>query len=165
MASTCLTVLLVATLPLRSNLSLPQNPLSPRSPAPSDIFSPGASSNPVACSFPFTYKNRVHATCITEDAGGRFWCATTPSYDTDRAWKYCTLKEHGGNSEGRPCVFPFKFLEQTRHGCVREDNHPRAAWCATTDDYNRDRLWSFCPDISNGGTGGGRTQGPRWETR
>ncbi|XP_007656671.1 uncharacterized protein LOC100090537 [Ornithorhynchus anatinus] len=130
MTSTCLTVLLMATLPL---------------------VPAGAGSNSRPCSFPFTYKDKIHTSCTSEDTPGQSWCATAPKFQGDATWKYCTNTEYGGNSKGRPCVFPFAYLERMRYGCVLEDNKPREAWCATTENYDRDQLWSFCPDTMLGG--------------
>ncbi|KAI1896444.1 hypothetical protein AGOR_G00094860 [Albula goreensis] len=50
-----------------------------------------------------------------------------------------------GNSNGRPCNFPFLYDDQWFHSCTstgREDGH---LWCATTYNYGQDELWGFCP--------------------
>ncbi|KAJ8344765.1 hypothetical protein SKAU_G00289580 [Synaphobranchus kaupii] len=50
-----------------------------------------------------------------------------------------------GNSNGRPCHFPFLYDEHWFHDCTsigREDGH---LWCATTLDYGEDERWGFCP--------------------
>ncbi|KAJ8253702.1 hypothetical protein COCON_G00203140 [Conger conger] len=62
----------------------------------------------------------------------------------------CTMAYHEtytiqGNSNGRPCHFPFLYDDRWFHGCSgvgREDGH---LWCATTLDYDKDQRWGFCP--------------------
>uniref|UniRef100_A0A8C7E5M5 Fibronectin type-II domain-containing protein n=1 Tax=Naja naja TaxID=35670 RepID=A0A8C7E5M5_NAJNA len=50
----------------------------------------GGNSDGKQCAFPFTYKNQTYYTCTNEDAEiGRFWCATTGSYDKEEQWSYC----------------------------------------------------------------------------
>ncbi|XP_062994082.1 epididymal sperm-binding protein 1-like [Elgaria multicarinata webbii] len=42
------------------------------------------------CVFPFTYGNQTYSTCTNEnEEDGRFWCATTATYDSDKEWSYC----------------------------------------------------------------------------
>ncbi|XP_029769691.1 epididymal sperm-binding protein 1-like [Terrapene carolina triunguis] len=46
--------------------------------------------NGEACVFPFTYKGKRFSACTKFDnLFGRFWCATTDSYCTDRQWVFC----------------------------------------------------------------------------
>ncbi|XP_048373121.1 epididymal sperm-binding protein 1-like [Sphaerodactylus townsendi] len=100
-----------------------------------------------ACTFPFLYKGKTHDTC-TKD-GSRFdwlWCATTSNYDKDHKWKRCYEKEHGGNSHGKPCVFPFVYRERVFYSCTDEHVKPRMFWCATTSNYDIDKKWSYCAD-------------------
>ena len=50
-----------------------------------------------------------------------------------------------GNTQGRPCYFPFLYNGEWFHSCTavgREDGH---LWCATTYDYGKDERWGFCP--------------------
>lgn len=59
----------------------------------------------------------------------------------------------GGNSEGASCVFPFTFLGKKHERCTSEGRGDGKLWCSTTDSYDDDRKWGFCPDQ---GTGSGR---------
>uniref|UniRef100_A0A6I8NY46 Fibronectin type-II domain-containing protein n=1 Tax=Ornithorhynchus anatinus TaxID=9258 RepID=A0A6I8NY46_ORNAN len=120
----------------------------------------GAGSNSRPCSFPFTYKDKIHTSCTSEDTPGQSWCATAPKFQGDATWKYWSDTNPSSRVPGRPCVFPFAYLERMRYGCVLEDNKPREAWCATTENYDRDQLWSFCPDTSNGEARGEAGGGP-----
>ncbi|XP_048587434.1 uncharacterized protein LOC116607202 isoform X2 [Nematostella vectensis] len=66
------------------------------------------------------------------------------------------LEVHAGNSPpGSCCKFPFVYKGITMHRCTREEKNFR--WCATTQDYDKDKKWGFCPQcfIGSGGTSSG----------
>nr|XP_034992124.1 seminal plasma protein HSP-1-like isoform X3 [Zootoca vivipara] len=100
-----------------------------------------------SCVFPFIYKNKTYHTC-TKDGSKlhRLWCATTSSYDKDHHWKSCYETEYGGNSHGKPCVFPFVYKGRLFYTCTDEEVMPRKFWCATTRSYDIDGKWSYCAD-------------------
>uniref|UniRef100_A0A8C9VJT7 72 kDa type IV collagenase n=1 Tax=Scleropages formosus TaxID=113540 RepID=A0A8C9VJT7_SCLFO len=52
----------------------------------------------------------------------------------------------GGNAEGAPCAFPFKFLGDNYDSCTSSGRSDGKMWCATTQSYDEDRKWGFCPD-------------------
>lgn len=52
----------------------------------------------------------------------------------------------GGNSEGAPCVFPFKFLGNNYDSCTTSGRSDGKMWCAVTKSFDDDRKWGFCPD-------------------
>ncbi|XP_064156111.1 matrix metalloproteinase-9 isoform X2 [Anguilla rostrata] len=102
------------------------------------------------CQFPFVFEGKSYSTCTTEGrSDGLPWCATTADYGRDKKYGFCP-SEHtaviGGNSEGEPCQFPFKFLGNTYDSCTSEGRGDGKLWCATTGDYDRDQKWGFCPD-------------------
>ncbi|XP_063777611.1 macrophage mannose receptor 1-like [Pseudophryne corroboree] len=53
-----------------------------------------------------------------------------------------TLK---GNSNGQPCVFPFKYNSQWYVDCTLAGSPIRRLWCSTTADFDKDKLFGFCP--------------------
>ena len=47
-----------------------------------------------------------------------------------------------GNANGARCVFPFIYKGVTYTACTSIDHFRN--WCATTSNYDRDRLWGNC---------------------
>uniref|UniRef100_A0A8C4YGT5 Fibronectin type-II domain-containing protein n=1 Tax=Gopherus evgoodei TaxID=1825980 RepID=A0A8C4YGT5_9SAUR len=103
-----------------------------------------SSADPAPCVFPFTYKGKVYTECTAEDSD-RLWCATTASYDQNKAFKFCS--EEG--ELPRPCFFPFVYKKSSFRACTRLQSH--LPWCATTADYDTDQRWSYCSDTMLGG--------------
>uniref|UniRef100_A0A8D0CLA9 SEL1L adaptor subunit of SYVN1 ubiquitin ligase n=1 Tax=Scleropages formosus TaxID=113540 RepID=A0A8D0CLA9_SCLFO len=50
----------------------------------------------------------------------------------------------GGTAAGEPCLFPFLFLGKEYPACTADGQPDGRLWCATTDDYDRDKRWGFC---------------------
>ncbi|KAM3850436.1 macrophage mannose receptor 1-like [Diretmus argenteus] len=60
-----------------------------------------------------------------------------------------TYREHftiGGNSFGKPCMFPFMYKDRWYADCTTADSSTNRLWCATETKY--DELWGFCPTTS-----------------
>ena len=56
---------------------------------------------------------------------------------------------NGGGMPEEKCIFPFKYKDNWRYGCVTEPNHPEP-WCAVRRDSNGDGAyiqtkWGYCP--------------------
>ncbi|XP_069770759.1 macrophage mannose receptor 1 [Narcine bancroftii] len=49
-----------------------------------------------------------------------------------------------GNSNGQPCVIPFKYQKKWYTQCITEGRTDELLWCATTSDYV-DKKWGICP--------------------
>ncbi|XP_044517555.1 coagulation factor XII [Gracilinanus agilis] len=47
-------------------------------------------------------------------------------------------------TSGEPCYFPFQYRGQLHHRCTKKGRPGPHAWCATTDNYDRDQQWAYC---------------------
>ncbi|RXN03106.1 Matrix metallo ase 9 [Labeo rohita] len=114
------------------------------------LFTFDGNSNGAPCVFPFVFQGVKYDSCTTEGrTDGYRWCATTANFDTDKKYGFCPNRDTaviGGNSEGEPCQFPFTFLGNKYSGCTSEGRNDGKLWCATTNDYDTDKKWGFCPD-------------------
>ncbi|KAG5837776.1 hypothetical protein ANANG_G00216280 [Anguilla anguilla] len=114
------------------------------------LYTFDGNSDGAACVFPFVFLGETYNSCTTEGrSDGYRWCATTKNFDQDKKYGFCPNRDTaviGGNSEGEPCQFPFKFLGNTYDSCTSEGRGDGKLWCATTGDYDRDQKWGFCPD-------------------
>ncbi|XP_026577891.1 epididymal sperm-binding protein 1-like [Pseudonaja textilis] len=104
----------------------------------------GGNSGGKQCTFPFTYKKRTYYACTNEDAEiGRFWCATTGSYDKEKQWSYCADTRLAANSQG-PCVFPFIYKGQPYYACTKAGSSDGKLWCSLSSNYDREPKWTYC---------------------
>ncbi|KAM3850433.1 macrophage mannose receptor 1-like [Diretmus argenteus] len=60
---------------------------------------------------------------------------------------YRELFTIGGNSFGKPCMFPFMYKDRWYADCTTADSSTRRLWCATETKYDHE-LWGFCPTTS-----------------
>uniref|UniRef100_A0A3P9PGX6 Matrix metalloproteinase-9 n=1 Tax=Poecilia reticulata TaxID=8081 RepID=A0A3P9PGX6_POERE len=109
----------------------------------------GGNSGGAVCHFPFIYERKSYTTCMTEAViNGVPWCATTANFTRDRRFGHCP-SEHsaviGGNAEGDACHFPFVYQGTVYNSCTSQGRGDVKLWCATTDNYDRDQRWGFCP--------------------
>ncbi|KAM6164610.1 matrix metalloproteinase-9 [Rhynchocyon petersi] len=115
------------------------------------------------CHFPFTFEGRSYSSCTTDGrSDGLPWCSTTADYDTDHQFGFCPSErlytEHG-NADGKPCVFPFIFEGRSYSACTTEGRSDNYRWCATTANYDKDKLYGFCPTRADATVTGGNSQG------
>uniref|UniRef100_A0A8B9P8B4 Fibronectin type-II domain-containing protein n=1 Tax=Apteryx owenii TaxID=8824 RepID=A0A8B9P8B4_APTOW len=97
------------------------------------------------CAFPFKYKDKLYHGCTdTDSQDGKYWCSSTSNYNNQ--WHYCSTTEYGGNSNGENCVFPFIYKKKLFYSCIKTNDSTGNLWCATTGDYDQDKLWSYCPE-------------------
>lgn len=57
--------------------------------------------------------------------------------------KFFPVNTYGGNSDGKPCVFPFVFEGNVYYECGKYGDRNQE-WCATTTNYDSDQKWGFC---------------------
>ncbi|XP_029994803.1 matrix metalloproteinase-9 [Sphaeramia orbicularis] len=114
------------------------------------LYTFGGNAGGAECVFPFVFQGKEYDSCTTEGrSDGYRWCATTDNFDRDVKYGFCPSRETaviGGNSEGEPCHFPFVFQGKSYDSCTSEGRGDGKLWCSTTDDYDDDQKWGFCPD-------------------
>ncbi|XP_034028173.1 matrix metalloproteinase-9 [Thalassophryne amazonica] len=114
------------------------------------LYTFGGNANGAECVFPFVFLGKEYDSCTTEGRNdGYRWCATTGNFDEDKTYGFCPTRDTavtGGNSEGESCHFPFVFLGKTYDSCTSEGREDGKLWCSTTDSYDEDKKWGFCPD-------------------
>uniref|UniRef100_A0A8D2AL06 Matrix metalloproteinase-9 n=1 Tax=Sciurus vulgaris TaxID=55149 RepID=A0A8D2AL06_SCIVU len=119
--------------------------------------------NGAPCHFPFTFEGRSYSTCITAGiSDGTPWCGTTANYDTDRQYGLCPsekLYTYEGNADRKPCVFPFVFEGNSYSACTTQGRSDGRHWCATTPNYDVDKLYGFCPNRADAAVIGGNSAG------
>ncbi|KAJ8017198.1 hypothetical protein DPEC_G00015320 [Dallia pectoralis] len=110
------------------------------------------------CHFPFLFQGTQYSHCTTAGRTDDLpWCATTADYSRDQKYGFCPselLYTFDGNSNGQPCVFPFVFDGVTYNGCTTEGRSDGYRWCSTTDDYDQDKKYGFCPNRDTAVIGG-----------
>uniref|UniRef100_A0AAQ6A3J1 72 kDa type IV collagenase n=1 Tax=Amphiprion ocellaris TaxID=80972 RepID=A0AAQ6A3J1_AMPOC len=102
------------------------------------------------CKFPFSFMGTEYNSCTSQGRDDGFlWCSTTYNFDEDGKYGFCPhelLFTLGGNAEGAPCKFPFTFQGEKYDGCTTQGRDDGYRWCATTEDYDRDKTYGFCPE-------------------
>ena len=58
---------------------------------------------------------------------------------------------------GEPCVFPFVHNGKSYFDCTTDDEPTEKYWCATTNNFDRDKRKGFCVDPRNENAGGTRS--------
>ncbi|XP_047128245.1 MAM and LDL-receptor class A domain-containing protein 1 isoform X1 [Hydra vulgaris] len=69
---------------------------------------------------------------------------TGPQSDHTSLVKNITVKTTGGNANGAPCVFPYKFKNKMYTKCITQNTFPPKPWCATVPDYDKSNTWGYC---------------------
>uniref|UniRef100_A0A8C5CVP7 Matrix metalloproteinase-9 n=1 Tax=Gadus morhua TaxID=8049 RepID=A0A8C5CVP7_GADMO len=114
------------------------------------LYTFGGNSDDKPCVFPFVFLGETYDSCTTEGrSDGYRWCSTTDNFDNDMKFGFCPSRETavvGGNSEGESCRFPFQFQGNSYDSCTSEGRNDGRLWCATTDNFDTDTKWGFCPD-------------------
>ncbi|KAJ8252540.1 hypothetical protein COCON_G00218520 [Conger conger] len=116
------------------------------------------------CKFPFLFLGTEYKSCTAQGRDDGFlWCSTTYNFDEDRKYGFCPhelLFTFGGNADGAACKFPFNFQGDSYDGCTTTGRDDGYRWCATTDDYDRDKTYGFCPETAMSTIGGNSEGAP-----
>lgn len=66
------------------------------------------------------------------------------------AYPYEDIHTLQGNSHGMTCSIPFNYNNKWFWDCTSEGREDRHLWCATTNRYDQDEKWGFCPNPVSG---------------
>ncbi|CAI5790425.1 Uncharacterized protein PODLI_1B030788 [Podarcis lilfordi] len=105
----------------------------------------GGNSNGAECVFPFSYKGHTYYTCTNKfEIKGRYWCATTGSYDKDKKWSFCADTRLDANLATGPCMFPFVFQGKWYKACTTDGRFDGKLWCSLVTNYDENPTWAYC---------------------
>ena len=124
-----------------------------------------------SCIFPFKHKGKIYNNCTLDgDASGGAWCSTSVDKDGIHIggshWGTCgqncfsarkqsfvqkssvSCKTIDGPDRNKPCIFPFKFRNNTYKTCTWDGDSMVGAWCSTKSGDSGQRLggmnWGNC---------------------
>ncbi|XP_053347984.1 72 kDa type IV collagenase [Clarias gariepinus] len=116
------------------------------------------------CKFPFLFMGKLYNSCTNQGRDDGFlWCSTTYDFDTDGKYGFCPhelLLTLGGNGDGSPCKFPFTFQGEKYDSCTTAGRDDGYRWCATTENYDQDKTYGFCPETAMSTIGGNAEGSP-----
>ncbi|KAK1890694.1 72 kDa type IV collagenase [Dissostichus eleginoides] len=116
------------------------------------------------CKFPFMFMGTEYKSCTAQGRDDGFlWCSTTYNFEEDGKYGFCPhelLFTIAGNAEGAACKFPFIFQGEKYDSCTTEGRDDGYRWCATTDNYDVDTSFGFCPETAMSTVGGNAEGSP-----
>ena len=120
------------------------------------------------CVFPFVFLGKRYTGCTAdEDRDGRKWCSVRVDGEERHIrgnWGYCNPETCDrpkvtpsptpsstiptcGTSDGRTCVFPFRFRGETYTDCTTQADPDGRYWCSTSTDARGKHVmgkWGYC---------------------
>ncbi|KAK5934957.1 hypothetical protein CgunFtcFv8_020360 [Champsocephalus gunnari] len=116
------------------------------------------------CKFPFMFMGTEYKSCTAQGRDDGFlWCSTTYNFEEDGKYGFCPhelLFTIAGNAEGAACKFPFIFQGEKYDSCTTEGRDDGYRWCATTDNFDVDTSFGFCPETAMSTVGGNAEGSP-----
>nr|XP_057945444.1 72 kDa type IV collagenase [Doryrhamphus excisus] len=116
------------------------------------------------CKFPFLFMGTEYNSCTSQGRDDGFlWCSTSYNFDEDGKYGFCPhelLFTLGGNGDGAACKFPFTFQGEKYDGCTTAGRDDGYRWCSTTDNYDQDKTFGFCPETAMSTIGGNSEGSP-----
>uniref|UniRef100_G3PWN0 72 kDa type IV collagenase n=1 Tax=Gasterosteus aculeatus aculeatus TaxID=481459 RepID=G3PWN0_GASAC len=116
------------------------------------------------CKFPFLFEGTEYNSCTPQGRDDGFlWCSTTYNFNEDGKYGFCPhelLFTIAGNADGAPCKFPFTFQGEKYDACTTQGRDDGYRWCATTDNYDQDKSFGFCPETAMSTVGGNSEGSP-----
>ncbi|XP_069815822.1 macrophage mannose receptor 1-like [Dendropsophus ebraccatus] len=91
-----------------------------------------------------SYKDRKRLVLFSQTQDWSKWKIYSTNDDLC-ANPYEEIYTLGGNGNGQPCKFPFKYGPKIYVDCTTDGRQNKGPWCSTTPDFNIDRLFGFCP--------------------
>uniref|UniRef100_A0A673X9U3 Insulin-like growth factor 2 receptor n=1 Tax=Salmo trutta TaxID=8032 RepID=A0A673X9U3_SALTR len=96
------------------------------------------------------------AVCVQSPGGSAFSYGISQAMTMDyKHEEQAVIMQYGGGDVCPPvtendevCVFPFNFLKKLYTACTTEGRMDNRLWCATTSDFDKDKKWGFCVQVT-----------------
>ncbi|XP_074540826.1 cation-independent mannose-6-phosphate receptor [Halichoeres trimaculatus] len=91
---------------------------------------------------------------VSESGAASFGISKAMTMDFKHEDQTVLMKYGGGDpcppvtDEGEACVFPFTLMKKSYTECTKDGRTDGRKWCATTSNYDTDKMWGFCHEAS-----------------